>query len=524
MIRSAPNRLLPWLLGGLLVLVCAAIYRDVISFGFVGLDDDYNIIFNPHLGPPTLARVRWAFTDWEYARRYLPLGWLGFSVVNDFSGLSPAGYHAAALGWHLLNGLLVAAVLARFTDRELGADVSPWRVLVVFGGAALWMWHPLRVESVAWASGLLYEQSTFFMLVALGLQLAERRAWAVASYALALLTYPSALSLWPVFILLDARREGWRRAWTRNLGHTIAAGALGAVTLLGRLLVTGNWPAAPSIADFSIAQRVLQSLYVQTHYLIRPWVPIALSPVDPVALNLAHPAGRMLLGAALTLGFGLWLLVSRRARAAVGWLALAHVLVLMPVLGVVERPYIPADRYAFLPQLIWTSALVLLLARLAAHRVLASLGLAASLVACAGLTHAQLAIWRDEPALWRHIASTVTVQQLPVVACARPALSRLRSGDRDAAFALIDAGLRALPDDAMLRATRDEMLKIDRDNRARAAALGLATPLPPAAELHHALAISFARAGETEAAAQHLAEVARLAPEYFSRVTRRPSP
>lgn len=128
--------------------------------------------------------------------------------------------------------------------------------------------------------------------------------------------------------------------------------------------------------------------------------------------------------------------------------------------------------------------------------------------------------------MWRHIESRVTMEELPVLACARPALSRLRDGNRPAAFALIDEGLRRRPNDPLLRATRDEMLGIDRATQARAQALGLRAPPPPAAELHYALALELMRAGETEAAAQHFAALARLAPEYYARVTRaaRPPP
>ena len=515
---------LPWLLAGLLVLGCGWIYRDGASFGFVGLDDDYNILFNPHLGPLSLHRVQWAFTDWEYARRYLPLGWLGFSAVFGFSGLAPVGYHLALLAWHCVNALLLFGVLRSFARRELGDDASPWRTVVVFLGAAFWAWHPLRVESVAWASGLLYAQTTAFMFAALWLQLAGRRIAAVVCHALALLTYPAALGLWPIFVLLDARREGWRRAFTLNVGHLIAAGALLVITMLGRFQVGGVWPAVPTVAEFPLWQRGLQTLYVDAHYLWRPWWPVGLTPVDSVALDLAHPSGRLIAGAIVTLLLAVSLAFSAWVRKRAGWFALAHVAVLVPVLGVVEKPYFPADRYALLPHLILSAALVVVLAQLRARRTAVVAVGAVVLAACAGLSRAQTEIWRDEAAMWRHISTRITVDDLPVLACARPALSLLRSGDRAAAFALIDAGRRRRPDDAMLRATRDEMLRVDRDVSARAKARGLDAPPPPAAELHHALGLELARAGDIEAAAQHFALLARIAPEYYARITRAAPP
>jgi hypothetical protein len=391
---------------------------------------------------------------------------------------------------------------------------------VIFFGAAFWAWHPLRVESVAWASGLLYAQSTALMFGALWLQLAGRRGAALGCYVLSLLTYPTAIGLWPVFMLLDASREGWLRAFRLNLGHTVAAAAIFATTLLGRYQVMGVWPEVPGAAAFPLWQRALQALYVDAHYLWRSFWPVGLTPVDGVALDLAHPSARLLVGAAATGVLAIVFLFSARARAKAGWFALAHLAVLIPVTGVIEKPYFPADRYAFLPQLIFAGALALLLARLTSGRFMVGAIGAAGLLACAALSHTQTAIWRDEPTMWQHIASRVTIDELPVLACARPALSLLRDGNRVAAFALIDNGVARRPNDPMLRATRDEMRQIDRDTRARATALGLATPPAPAAELHYSLAIGLSRAGDAEAAAQHFAAMGRIAPEYYARVTR----
>jgi hypothetical protein len=58
-------------------------------------DDSINLFVNPHLGPPSRATRSWMFGDMDNMRRYVPPGWLGFSCVYGFSGLSPVGYHGA---------------------------------------------------------------------------------------------------------------------------------------------------------------------------------------------------------------------------------------------------------------------------------------------------------------------------------------------------------------------------------------------------------------------------------------------
>src|SRR5580700_10051031 len=105
----------------LILLIAAAVawtVREVPGFDSLPLiDDDTNIFFNPHIGTPSAARIRWMFGDVSYVHRYMPLGWLGFSIIYVFSGLNPAGYHIAGAGLHLLNALLLFLALERLLRR-----------------------------------------------------------------------------------------------------------------------------------------------------------------------------------------------------------------------------------------------------------------------------------------------------------------------------------------------------------------------------------------------------------------------
>src|SRR5258708_25061676 len=104
---SPENNRLTFLSLALIIVACVFVYRHAISFDFVSLDDDVNIFFNPHFGLPDLERIRWMFTDVEYVHRYLPLGWLGLSIVYVFSGLNPLGYHGLLIALHAANSYLV---------------------------------------------------------------------------------------------------------------------------------------------------------------------------------------------------------------------------------------------------------------------------------------------------------------------------------------------------------------------------------------------------------------------------------
>ena len=100
------------LCGTALLLAALAVNLRVLDFGFLYLrDDDVNVTLNPHMGGIELARLRWMFTDWSYVRRYIPLGWLNFSLTYEFAGLNPKPYHAVALALYGINVALVLAVL-----------------------------------------------------------------------------------------------------------------------------------------------------------------------------------------------------------------------------------------------------------------------------------------------------------------------------------------------------------------------------------------------------------------------------
>src|SRR5688572_9980680 len=89
-------RLLPVCGVGLFLLL---INRPVLDFGWVYFDDDINILLNPHLTGDILATGRWAWTDLDYTRRYMPLGWMMFDGLLAFGGLNAAVFHFA--GWML---------------------------------------------------------------------------------------------------------------------------------------------------------------------------------------------------------------------------------------------------------------------------------------------------------------------------------------------------------------------------------------------------------------------------------------
>jgi len=519
-----------WLCGGVLVGVIAWIYRHVPEFAFVAFDDDRNIVFNPHLGPPSWDRAVWAVTDWTYVRRCIPLGWLGFSAVFGWAGLDPAGWHQVNVALHLGGALLLWSILRRLALGPVGAGpLSVWAEIAAGAGAAFWAWHPLRAETVGWASGLLYGQAHVFLFGAfwLWLRAAGNGAWragAAGLYAASLLTYPVALGAVPVFALLARwRGAAWRDAGRAVVPVALLAGVIAFANVAAQawLSEAAKFSPPPSLAQFPVGERVVQAGAVWGHYLWRTVWPWNLTPVDTVLLDHGPwgdgPVARAAIWTVLAVIFAVW----PRARRTAGAFFIAYACVLTPMLGLTQRPHFPSDRYAALPQAALAAGLVLALLNFGPGRarIGASLLLGALLVGEAELSRRQVGIWRDSDRLWVHIAARLGPGMPASYFESLYARWLATDGRETEAKARIEAALVRQPGDTVLLAARAQVTAAADRTRAVALSLGLKHPIPAAALLHYEIALEQSRAGDYAASAAHLREIGRIAPEYYARIT-----
>ncbi|MBC7367387.1 MAG: hypothetical protein H7343_11360 [Undibacterium sp.] len=520
----ASERWVGWL-GTMLVLGCLGIYAHVTEFGFVTFDDEHNIAFNPHLGPWSWAKIRWAFTDAAYARRYMPLGWLGFAGIFSGAGLAPAAYHGVVLVLHVVNTLLLFGLLRRLAGTPcvgVGSADENWRTTAAFLGAAIWAWHPLRVESVAWASGLLYQQAEFFLLIALVLFVRRPTSrvsgWiAVGGYAASLLTYPLALGFVPVFALLG-RWQGapWRRAVRKMIPFAAVAVVVVVVNLVARLVAADAFLPAPTLAESPLAVRAVQTCYLWVYYVWKPWWPTGLTLFNPVLVGV-DPASAPFVASVVALAvFSGLVAFWPAAQKRVGFFLIAHLCVLVPMLGWLERPHFPSDRYAAFPQGVLAVALTLGLVRVQAvwrrRSMVAALGAVA--IGMGVLSARQTEVWRDAWTLFAHVKRSLPAEKFPMMYYERPAVLLYRSGDAAGALALFDAGLARVPGNASLAAAREALLRDGVAHRARLSAAGAPPGTPPEALLQQTLGLEAARAGDWGAALAHLRWARAMAPGF----------
>jgi hypothetical protein len=523
---SPPSRLLPWLLGALLALGCVAIYRHVGEFNFLAFDDDHNLYLNPHLGSLTPDRVQWAFSDWSYARRCLPLGWLGFSAVFSVSGLNPAGYHLAGLGLHAINSLLFFVILLRLAEASrLGAAESGrrWRTACAFLGALFWAWHPLRVESVAWSSALLYGQAEFFLLLAFVWFVRtpaapSSRLLALLGYGASLLSYPVAIGFAPVFGLVAYwRLKDWRRAAWIALPFLVPAAVAAGLNLAARLQSDVAFIPVPTLAELPLSVRGMQAGFVWVYYAWIPFWPFGLTLYNPVLVDFDPGSAPFVASAAVLVLAAVGCAAWPAARRTAGGFLLAHLCVLAPMMGYVERPYFPSDRYSAFTQAVLAAALVLGLLRLQSARarnVTMAGGLAAGLL-LAVLSARQTEVWRDSPTLTRYVTARLAPAEYPLMCFARPAEQLYLNGDGAGALARYDEGLVLLPGDRSLAKLRAGLVRQQSELQALLAAAGAPPSTPPVVLIHQRLGVDAVRVADWSAAQTHLQLARAGAPDFF---------
>src|SRR5262249_2973204 len=83
----------------------------------------------------------WAWTTYD-ASNWHPLTWLSLQCDAQIHGVDPRVFHATNVLLHAVNAALLFVALLRLTG-------AAWRSAFV---AALFAWHPLHVQSVAWVA------------------------------------------------------------------------------------------------------------------------------------------------------------------------------------------------------------------------------------------------------------------------------------------------------------------------------------------------------------------------------------
>ncbi|MGH9024406.1 MAG: tetratricopeptide repeat protein [Acidimicrobiia bacterium] len=419
-----------WLMAVVIVLLTLTSFLPVLQNDFVAWDDGKNFLENPGYRGLGAEQIRWMFTNMRMGH-YIPLTWLTLGFDYAVWGMDARGYHLTSLVLHAATAVAFFFVARRLLASGRSGDLIADRA--ASAGAALaallFAVHPLRVESVAWATERRDVLSGLFYLIALLAyskdteRMGGRRSWYWASlglFACALLSKSTAVSLVPVLLILDiypfrrvGGRVGWwtseaRRIYAEKLPFAVLATAASIVAFVA-LIRLGNMA---SIGDIGLPGRVAISIYSIAFYLWKTILPVHLSPMYELKPHPNFLSWPFLLSAIVVAAATALALVLRRRWPPLlaGWTV--YLVALLPVLGIFQNgPQMAADRYSYLACLPWALMAGAALtwywrARPARPRVgVVAARVAATILVLGGLTWQQTRIWRNDVSLWSHALS-----------------------------------------------------------------------------------------------------------------------
>jgi len=492
---SARSRVI---LGAFVLAVLVALpYAQLRDHEFVHFDDYGYIVDNPHVNVGlSSAGLAWAFTTHHMANWH-PLTWISHMLDCEWFGLDPGAHHLMGVGLHLINAVLLFVALWTMT-RETAPS------LVV---AALFALHPLRVESVAWASERKDLLAGLFWMLAMLAWVAYARRPGAARYlgvcaclAAGLLAKPMLVTLPLALLLIDywplqrLRVDGAGRfpavSLRRAVIEKIPLLAIAALSAGATILAQSAGGAVQELAGLSLAARVGNAAVSYVAYLWKTVWPTRLAFYYPHTAIVADDGAASLVLPAIAAGvvlFGVSVLAVRFATRApqfvVGWLW--YVATLFPVIGIVQvGNQAMADRYTYIP-LVGIYLAVVWTLRQAAHKrpYLRSALTVATVAILAGLavtTSLQARTWRDSETLFEH---ALAVTDDNYVAHVNLGNVLARRGDRAAAETHYREALQIEPDQV---------------------------------EAHHNLAGVLLLRADTQGAISHYREALRLRPDYVS--------
>ena len=407
------TRWLPWVVLGLTFFV----FLPALGNDFVNWDDDRNFLDNARYRGLALEHLQWMFTTFHLGH-YHPLTWLSLGLDYVLWEMNPAGYHFTNVALHAATAFLVYFLILRLlllTTKET-EETPELRFSAAFG-ALLFAIHPLRVESVAWASERRDVLSGLFYVGAALLYLRGRLLASVGLFAAALLSKIIVASLPVVLLFVDIyplRRKPSFSLLLNKIPYFALALAAGLFALSQQRTGVGG-----TFADIAVepALRVTLSLYGLAFYAWKTVVPFDLAPQYVLGSSPSAFDTPLLIGslAAMAMTAGAVYVWRKWPGVASGWGC--YVVTLLPVLSLLR--YDPQqfvnDHHSYLATLglaVLAAGLFLKFFSMDRAPIVAGCAAVVMLFFCER-TIAQIDIWQNSETLWAH---TLTVSPLSVVA------------------------------------------------------------------------------------------------------------
>ena len=168
-----------WVFSAVLVAGVFAIYGQTGWFEQLSYDDEgYTATCRFVKDGLSIVNVLESFKDLTWGGIYMPITYTSYMTVISLFGPAHGPQHLVSVLFHAVNAVLFFAFLLRLIAvRPIVQSNNPNNrtIFICFLAAALWAWHPLRVESVAWIASRKDTLFTLFTLLGLFSWLRGRR-------------------------------------------------------------------------------------------------------------------------------------------------------------------------------------------------------------------------------------------------------------------------------------------------------------------------------------------------------------
>jgi tetratricopeptide (TPR) repeat protein len=404
----------------LLAAITTAVYWPLGQFEFLNFDDSAYVTANPHVfRGPTVENIVWAFTNLQ-AANWHPITWLSHMLDCRLFGYNAGFHHLTNLLIHVANALLLFGLLRQLTG-------AIFRSAIV---AALFAWHPLHVESVAWIAERKDVLSTFFGLLALhayaryagdgsgkagvfSVQYSVfrrgKRVWYVAAlglFALSLMSKPMLVTIPFVMLLFDF----WplrRLRGSAIRGLVLEKAPFFLLTALDSIVTSVAQKSGEAIVDtekLPITARLVNAVMAYAGYLRKMAWPSDLAGYYPYRHDVSSGEVAVALLVLVLVSVLVLRLIQRAPYLVFGWLWYLGMLV--PVIGLVQvGGQSMANRYTYLPLtgifvgLVW--GMSDLLTKLRYRAMVAGALSVLILIGCLGATWKEEKYWHDSESLFR---------------------------------------------------------------------------------------------------------------------------
>jgi tetratricopeptide (TPR) repeat protein len=534
-------------------LVTFALYWPVRGHDFVNYDDPDYVTENIHVHEGlTGDDIKWAFgriagdtTYWH------PVTWLSHMLDCQLFGVKPGPHHLVNVLFHVINALLLFILLKQMTG-------ALWRSAIV---AALFAWHPLQVDTVAWIAERKNVLSAFFWMLTMlayvryiNVPTSNKKGRTLSYLAVlvcfgfGLMAKPMLVTLPFVLLLLDfwpLRRFG---LFPFNLRKGAFLGleklpllAFAAASAIATIIAHQRLGSLTGLTQLSFWTRLANALVSYVRYIGKVVWPVDLAVFYPYTLPV--PTWQVIGAAFLLVGFSVFVFRNLRQRPylAVGWFWFLGTLI--PVIGLIQAGVqAMADRFTYLPMIglyicaVWRIAEVTMTGKSSEPNDVNALlregistasvierprGFAAgimvgvpviALLACAALTARQLRYWRNSQTLFEH---AIAVTSNNYIAENYLGLFFAKQANYEKAAPHFLAATQIKKDYAEAFNNLGKVFLLQSQFRGALTNFYTAVQIAPAsAEAQYDLGVTYLALGGVQEAVPHLIEATQIKPDY----------